>query len=128
EKGYVQNGPAAAINYVYRFYKYAGAGVTLSHSQNNLNAEAIGGASASEVETEAYKQTFILADIDGLYPFRQWKFYLKGSIGTVIANKWQMTAVNKVGSGTATTGGKPDLAYSGAAGVLYTLNNGISVG
>ncbi|MBC5774237.1 hypothetical protein H8S95_09195 [Pontibacter sp. KCTC 32443] len=122
-KGYVENGPIVAINYVAGLHRYYGAGLTIGHSRNNLNAIAVANSfsSATTVQTEAYTLTFLMADLYGMFPVKQWNFYAKGSLGSMLPDIWEMKITNDVGSGTVKSGKKFVPAYAAALGVNYTF-------
>lgn len=128
-KGYVENGPTIAVNYLIRLHRYFGVGATIGHSRNNLNAKAVAQSftSATTVNTEPYTLTFLMADIYGLLPVKQWQFYGRGSLGSILPDVWEMKIKNDVGSGTVKSGEKFVPAYSGALGLSYNLGR-IDVG
>ncbi|MEJ8758634.1 hypothetical protein WG947_16595 [Pontibacter sp. H259] len=123
-KGYVENGLIVAMNYMARLHPYIGIGTTLGHSRNNLNANAVAKAfsSATTVQTEPYKLTFLMADVYGVLPVKKWQFYGRGSLGSILPDVWEMKIKNDIGSGTVKSGDKFVPAYSGAAGVLYKVD------
>jgi hypothetical protein len=128
-KGYVENGPIFMVNYLTRFHRYIGAGLTLGHSRNDLNSAAVAQAftSATTVQTEPYTLTFLTADIYGLLPVKQWHFYAKGSLGSMLPDVWEMKIENDFGSGTVKSGKKFGVTYAGALGLNYNLGK-IDVG
>jgi hypothetical protein len=123
DKGYVQNGPTIALSYIARFHQFIAVGATIGYSQNNLNALAVAQSfsSATSVQTEPYRLTFLMADVYGLFPVKQWQFYAKGSLGSMLPDVWEMKIRNDVGSGTIKSGGKFEPAYATALGVNYNF-------
>ncbi len=123
DKGYVQNGPTIALNYMARFHRFIAIGATIGHSRNNLNALAVAQSfsSATSVQTEPYRLTFLMADVYGLFPVKQWQFYAKGGLGSMLPDVWEMKIRNDVGSGTIKSGGKFEPAYATALGVNYNF-------
>ncbi|NDK56825.1 hypothetical protein [Pontibacter fetidus] len=122
-KGYVENGPVVALNYLAKLHRYVGIGATLGHSRNNLNAVAVASSfsSATTVKTEPYALTYLMADVYGMLPVKQWQFYVRGSAGSILPTGWEMYITNDVGSGTVKSGQHFVPAYATAAGVTYSL-------
>ncbi|MER2999080.1 hypothetical protein [Pontibacter populi] len=129
DKGYVQNGPTIALNYVARFHRYMAVGATIGHSRNDLNSAAVAQSfsSSTSVQTEPYTLTFLMADVYGLFPVKQWQFYAKGSLGSMLPDVWEMKIKNDVGSGSIKSGSKFEPAYAGTLGVNYNFGK-ISLG
>jgi len=128
-KGYVENGPILALSYVARLHRHFGVGATIGHSRNNLNAAAVSQSfsSATTVDTSPYTLTFLMADVYGMYPVKQWQFYARGSLGSVLPDVWEMHIKNDIGSGTVRSGKTFKPAYGGGLGVNYSFGR-IDVG
>ncbi|MBB6609948.1 hypothetical protein H7F15_02770 [Pontibacter sp. Tf4] len=122
-KGYVRNGPVGTLSYLAGIRKYIGVGATLGHSRNDLNAAAVARAfsSATTVETEPYALTYLMADVYGMYPVKQWQFYAKGSLGSMLPDLWEMEIRNDIATGTVRSGRTFVPAYAGALGLNYSL-------
>lgn len=122
-KGYVKNGAVVTVHYLAELHRFFGVGATIGHSRNDLNATAVAASfsSSTTVKTEPYRLTFLMADVYGLLPVKQWQFYAKGSLGSMLPDIWEMKITNSVGSGTVTSGREFVPAYAGALGVKYHL-------